>query len=96
MVPLTVVLPRLGSFALALSGRITNAHGVSLPGLAGRSSFALNWDFVSLSVIPNHPTNAPNSLAISCGTRQRIVRRILTIELSRRRLRDTHLYGARS
>ena len=45
MMPATVVIPRVGSFALASFGRIRKVHEVPFGGSAGRKSFALKRIF---------------------------------------------------
>lgn len=51
MVPLTVVMPRVGSFALAFFGRIKKAQEPPFAIAAGRKSFALNRIFVAALII---------------------------------------------
>jgi len=51
MVPLTVVMPRVGSFALAFFGRIRKDQEPRLAVAAGCKSFALNRIFEAVLVI---------------------------------------------
>jgi hypothetical protein len=51
MVPSTVVIPRVGSFALAFFGRIRKVQESPLAVTAGRKSFALKRIFEVVLVI---------------------------------------------
>jgi uncharacterized protein (DUF433 family) len=51
MMPPTVVIPRVGSFALASLGRIRKVHELPFGGSAGRTSFALKRIFEVVLVI---------------------------------------------
>ena len=51
MVPLTVVMPRVESFALAFFGRIRKVQEPPFAVAAGRKSFALQRNFEAVLVI---------------------------------------------
>jgi hypothetical protein len=51
MVPLTVVMPRVGSFALAFFGRIRKVQEPPFAVATGRKSFALTRIFEAVFVI---------------------------------------------
>jgi len=55
MVPLTVVIPRVGSLALAFLGRTKKVQDPRFAVSAGRNSFATKRIFEAVLVIPNTP-----------------------------------------